>query len=118
MPPDADAIAEAVEQLDYHAFRTAMGVYEEPLEKRVGRWIERYPGAEARLGDGLLISEIAEEVFLNAFDQFTHRPPSLRLGQSLENLIDPSIQVLLCNEGEKENVSFIESAKKLGVTAG
>ncbi len=115
MPPDADAIANAAAQLDYRAFRTAMNVYEDALERRVGRWIERYPDAEARLGDGLLISELVEEVFLNAFDQFNQRPDSLRLGQWLENLIDPSVQMLLRHEGEeKENLSFIASAKDAG----
>jgi ribosome-associated translation inhibitor RaiA len=116
MPPDAQAIDRAVSQLDYGAFRAAMVVYEEALEKRVGRWIERYPEAEAQLGDGLLISEVAEEVFLNAFDQYHHRPASLRLGQWLENLIDPSIQTLLHDGGqEKENVSFVQSANDAGV---
>jgi hypothetical protein len=115
MQPDPEAIERAVRQLDYRAFRAAMGVYEDALEKRVGRWIERYPQAEAKLGDGLLISEIAEEVFLNAFDQYTHRPASLRLGQWLENLIDPSLQTLLHDGGqEKENISFIQSAKEAG----
>jgi hypothetical protein len=115
MPPDAEALDRAVQQLDYRAFRAAMVVYEDALEKRVGRWIERYPEAEAQLGDGLLISEIAEEVFLNAFDQYNKRPAALRLGQWLENLIDPSVQTLLRDGGrEKENLSFIESAKEAG----
>jgi ribosome-associated translation inhibitor RaiA len=115
MPPDPAALDRAAGQLDYRAFRAAMGVYEDALEKRVGRWIERYPDAEARLGDGLLISEIAEEVLLNAFDQYTHRPQSLRLGQWLENLIDPSIQTLLRDgDMEKENLNFIATAKDAG----
>jgi ribosome-associated translation inhibitor RaiA len=115
MPPDAAAIDRAVSQLDYRAFRAAMAVYEDALEKHIGRWIERYPEAEAQLGDGLLISEIAEEVLLNAFDQYHNRPASLRLGQWLENLIDPSIQTLLRDGGkEKENLSFIATAKEAG----
>lgn len=115
MPPDSAALDRAARQLDYRGFRAALNVYEDALEKRVGRWIERYPDAEARLGDGLLISEIAEEVFLNAFDQYNHRPQSLRLGQWLENLIDPSIQTLMHDGGaEKENLSFIATAKEAG----
>ena len=115
MSPDSNALDQAARQLDYRAFRAAMSVYEDALEKRVGRWIERYPVAEAQLGDGLMISEIAEEVFLNAFDQYADRPESLRLGQWLENLIDPSIQILLRDgDMEKENLSFIESAKNAG----
>jgi ribosome-associated translation inhibitor RaiA len=115
MAPDAAALERAVRQLDYGAFRAAMSVYEDALEKRVGRWIERYPEAEAQLGEQLLISEIAEEVILNAFDQYAQRPESLRLGQWLENLIDPSIQTLLRDGGaEKENLRFIETAKEAG----
>jgi len=115
MPPDADALTRSVGQLDYRTFRAAMGVYEDALEKRVGRWIERYPEAEARLGDGLLISEIAEEVLLNAFDSYAHRPQSLRLGQWLENLIDPSIQTLLRDSDvEQENLRFIATAREAG----
>jgi ribosome-associated translation inhibitor RaiA len=115
MPPDAAALDRAVNHLDYRAFRASMNVYEDALEKRVGRWIERYPDAEARLGDGLLISEVVEEVLLNAFDQFRSRPASLRLGQWLENLIDPSLQTLLRDRGnEKENLSFIATAKDAG----
>jgi ribosome-associated translation inhibitor RaiA len=115
MPPDSNAIEQAVRQLDFRAFRAAMNVYEDAVEKRVGRWIERYPDAESRLGDGLLISEVVEEVFLNAFDQYGSRPESLRLGQWLENLIDPSLQSLLRDGGEeKENLSFIQSAKEAG----
>lgn len=115
MPPDSAALDQAVRQLDYRAFRAAMNVYEDALEKRVGRWIERYPAAEAQLGDGILISEIAEEVLLNAFDQYDQRPASLRLGQWLENLIDPSVQTLMQDRGiEKENLSFIATAREAG----
>jgi ribosome-associated translation inhibitor RaiA len=115
MPPNSEVIERAVRQLDYRAFRSAMNVYEDALEKRVGRWIERYPAIEARIGDELLISEIAEEVFLNAFDRYERRPGSLRLGQWLENLIDPSIQTLVRDGGaEKENLSFIQSARDAG----
>jgi ribosome-associated translation inhibitor RaiA len=115
MPPDAAAIDQAVRQLDYRAFRSAMVVYEDALEKRIGRWIERYPDVEARIGDGILISEIAEEVLLNAFDQYDKRPESLRVGQWLENLIDPSLQTLVRDGGaEKENLSFIQSAREAG----
>jgi hypothetical protein len=91
-------------------------VYDEALQKRVGRWIERYPRAEARLGDNLLISEIVEEVFLNAFDQFNDRPEALRLGQWLENLIDPSLRTLFYDgEQERENVRMVETAREAGV---
>jgi len=86
-------------------------VYDESLEKRVGRWIQRYPEIEGQLGEELTISEIVEEVYLNAFDQFATRPV-VRLGEWLESLIDPSVQLLLKQpDDEKANLSFIQSAK-------
>jgi len=73
--------------------------------------VERYPAAEAKLGHGLVISEIVEEVFLNAFERFNDRPP-LRMGEWLESLIDPSLKALLEDTAaEKENLSFIQSAQ-------
>src|SRR6266545_587190 len=55
---------------DYRAFRTALAGYEEWLRKRVGRWVQRYPKAEARIGDGLLLGDLVEEVYLNAFEGY------------------------------------------------
>src|SRR6056297_3784956 len=37
---DLEAVREAFEQNDYAAFRTALFVYEEPIRKRIGRWIQ------------------------------------------------------------------------------
>jgi len=114
-PPDAEAIQRAVEEQDYQAFRQAMAVYEESLELRVGRWVQRYPEAQAQLGAELSIPQIAEAVLLNAFEQFENRPP-LRLGEWIESLIDPSLQALLRDSGdERENLSFIESAKEADI---
>lgn len=111
-PPDAEAIEAAVHDGHYPRFRQAMSVYEESLEGRIGRWVERYPEAESALGETLTISQIVEEVFLNAFEDFSRRPAAMRMGQWLEGLIDPSIQQLLKHrEDEQQNLSFIESAK-------
>jgi ribosome-associated translation inhibitor RaiA len=116
MAADGEAVERAVRNMDYRAFRSAMDVYDEPLEKRIGRWIERYPQAGAQLGKGLLISEIVEEVFLNAFDQYNNRPQALRLGQWLENLIDPSLRTLFYDgDQERENVQMVETARQAGV---
>jgi len=110
-PPDLQAVEAAVGEGDYPRFRQAMSAYEEALEGRVGRWVERYPDAAATLGDGLTISQIVEEVFLNAFEAYGRRPP-IRMGQWLESLIDPSLQQLLKHgDEEQENLSFIELAK-------
>jgi hypothetical protein len=114
MEPDVEQLNHAIAEMDYVAFRNAMSVYEEAVERRVGRWAQRYPIVEDSLGDGLAISEIVEEVFLNAFERFDQRPAALRLGEWLESLIDPSIKALVNDPGfEKENLSFIESAKEI-----
>lgn len=113
MEPDAATLEVALREGDYVKFREALGVYEEPLEKRIGRLVQRVPQAEQRLGHDFVISEIAEEVYLNAFEQFDDRPP-IPLGKWLESLIEPSIIALLENPDEvKENLSFIASAKNL-----
>jgi ribosome-associated translation inhibitor RaiA len=109
--PDNDQLQHAVDEMDYPRFRDLMAVYDESLEGRVGRWVQRYPEIQDQLGQGLNISEIVEEVYLIAFDQFADRPP-LRLGEWLESLIDPAIQLLLKQpDEEKANLSFIQSAK-------
>jgi hypothetical protein len=109
--PDNAELEQAVEGLDYARFRDLLAVYDESLEKRIGRWIQRYPEIEEQLGEELTISEIVEEVYLNAFDQYATRP-ALRLGEWLESLIDPSVQLLLKQpDEEKANLSFIQSAK-------
>lgn len=110
-PPATEELQQTIERQDYPRFRVLLAVYDESLESRVGRWIQRYPAIEEQLGEDLTISEIVEEVYLNAFEQFAERPP-VRLGEWLESLIDPSIHLLLDHpDEEKANLSFIESAK-------
>lgn len=105
--PEMDALQKAVEAGDYAAFRHSTFVYEEPIRKRVGRWIQRYPDVEAQLGDRLKIEDIVEEVFLNAFEQFESRPDMMRLGEWLEQLIDPSVKQLMRHPDEElENINF------------
>ena len=110
LPPDLEAIQKAVAEMDYPAFRTAMSVYEDAVQRRAGRWVERYPEAADSLGDGIVMSDIVEEVFLNAFEQFDNRP-ARPMGEWLESLIDPSIQDYLKDPvGEKENIEMVQSA--------
>lgn len=91
---DLAALETAVRDADYAAFRRLMLVYESDLEKRVGRWIKRYPEVEAMLGREVTIGQIVEDVFVAAFDRFLERPTD-RLGHWLEQLIDGSIKALL-----------------------
>ena len=110
--PDTEILDRALEEQDYAAYREAMYVYEEPLRKRIGRWIARYPEIDGHLGDQLTLADIVEEVFLNSFERWESRPESLRIGDWLEHLIDPSIKALLKNPtAEMENISFARSLR-------
>ncbi len=111
-PPDPAAIAAAVQAGDYEAFRTATLGYEEALRKRAGRWVERYPDVQARIGKGLAIDDIVEGVFLRAFEAFDHRPRDLRVGEWLASFLDPQVKALQHNPDEElENINLVRSAR-------
>ena len=111
-PPDMAAIDAAVRDQDYAAFRTATFAYEEPVRKRVGRWVERYPEAVARIGKQLEIADIVEEVFLDAFENYDRRPEGMRFGDWLESRIDPAVKELLRNpDAELENIRLARAAR-------
>ena len=113
-PPDLAAVQMAAAEGDYKAFRTSLAVYEEAVQARAGRWVERYPEAVERLGDGLVMSDVVEEVFLLAFERFADRP-ARPMGEWLESLIDPAIQALLKNPAaEKENIEMVQTAMSRG----
>lgn len=110
--PDPGALERSVREGDYSAFRTALLPYEEPLRRRVGRWVARYPEADARIGSELTLADIVEAVFLNAFEGFDGRPREVRLGQWLEGLIDSSLRALLRDpDAELENVRFVRTLR-------
>ncbi len=111
---DVDSLNAAVEQDNYPAFRRAIDVFEESLNRRIGRWLEKYPEARARLGETITVSDIVEEVFLNAFDRFASRSHSVSPGKWLEALIDPSIQALIqAPDEEFARISFSRSAVEI-----
>jgi ribosome-associated translation inhibitor RaiA len=108
--PDGEAIARAVSEDDYEVFRRACDVYEEPVRKSVGRWIQRYPKLNAEIGENLPIADIVEEVFLNAFEQFDSKPQNVPMSDWLDSLIDPSLTALTQRpDDELDNVSFVRS---------
>ncbi len=110
--PDMAAIDAAVRDQDYAAFRTATFAYEESVRKRIGRWVERYPKAEAQIGKGLKIADLVEEVFLDAFEKYARQPVGVRFGEWLEGLIDPAVKELLKNpDAELENIRQARSAR-------
>lgn len=105
--PDLAALEAAARDGDYLAFRQAMRPYDDSLDHHLGRWVKRYPQIEARLGQDLVIADLVEEVYLNAFEGLAGRPAG-RMGNWLESLIDPSLRALLLNaEDERENLSFV-----------
>jgi ribosome-associated translation inhibitor RaiA len=111
LSPDVAALDAAVRDGDYAAFRRAAYGYEEPLRKRIGRWIERYPEVGARIGKGLEIADVVEGVFLNAFEGYGQRPGAVRFGDWLERLIDPAVKTLGKDGGaELENVRLARTA--------
>jgi ribosome-associated translation inhibitor RaiA len=104
---DADAISAAVEAGDYNAFRHALAPYEDRLNDRIGRYVQQFPEIETRLGETYTIGDFVEEVYLNAFERFEHRPNEVRLGEWLEGLIAPSVKLVAENPAEElENISF------------
>ncbi len=104
---------------DYAAFRTATFAYEEPLRKRAGRWVERYPRAEAQIGNKLEMADVVEEVFLDAFEQYDRRPKGVRFGEWLEGLIDPAVKELLAHPDEElENIALARTARAAEDGAG
>jgi len=111
--PDDGPLAEAVRTGDYRTFRTSLAGYEEWLRKRVGRWVQRYPEAEAQVGDGGFLGDLVEEVYLNAFEGFARRPTEVRFTEWLDQLIDPSVRALLRHpDQERENASLVRSLRE------
>jgi hypothetical protein len=110
--PDWQALQQAVRDRDYESFRQALFVYEEPLRLRIGRWIQRYPELNARLGERVSLPDIIEEVFLNAFEQYESRPQQRPLGEWLDHLVDPSLKELLASPTQElENIGLIRSQR-------
>lgn len=111
--PNLEDLDEAVFDNDYQEFRTLLGGFDEPLVLRIGRWIQRYPETEARLGVDFFLSDLVEEVYLNAFERWTERPKQVRFGNWLEQLIDPSIRLLVEHPSQElENIELVRLARQ------
>ena len=108
---DLGAVDRAVAAGDYAAFRAALLPFEDPVQARAGRWVQRYPEYEARIGKDIKLSDVTEEIFLTAFDRYATRPDGLHLSEWLGNLIDPSVKALMTNTAdEKENINLARTA--------
>jgi ribosome-associated translation inhibitor RaiA len=121
LAPDAVAIDASVRDGDYPAFRTAITGYEEPVRARVGRWVERYPEVAARIGKGLEIDDLVEDVFLTAFEEYEHRPREVRFGEWLGHIIDPTVKAMAAHpdrELETDNMARLAREAEMGSGAG
>lgn len=104
---DAGALIQAVENDDYIEFRRRMDVFEPALSERIGRWLGKYPEIQAEAEWPISVSDIVEEVFLNAFDQFDLRSHDVPPGDWLESLIDPAVQAILQSpDDEYQRIAF------------
>lgn len=99
--PDLTSIKEAVRDGDYHAFRVATFEYEEALTQCVGRWFFRYPDLEAEVGSRIMIDDVVEAVFLDAFERYESKPHEVGLGQWLESLVDGTTKRFLSRPSEE-----------------
>jgi ribosome-associated translation inhibitor RaiA len=112
-PLDAEVVDDAAAQSDYAAYRRATLPMEEALRKRVGRWVQRYPEFEARIGKGVEIEDVVEDVFLMAFENHAHRPLDVPYGLWLEGFIDRAVKALLQGgDAEKENMDLIRAGRQ------
>jgi len=110
-PVDAEALDRAAAAGDYPVFRAAIAGYEGPLRLRVGRWVERYPAVQGRIGKGLETVDVAEAVLLAAFEGHPNRPPGVPYGEWLEGLIDGAVRAFEHDpDGELENVNMARTA--------
>jgi ribosome-associated translation inhibitor RaiA len=110
-PVDLAAIDAAAAAMDYVAYRSAVAPYEDSLRVRVGRWVERYPAMQARLGNGLNVNQLVDGVFLTALEGHDRRPKEARYGEWLETLIAPTIRAIEHDPaGELENINMARSA--------
>jgi ribosome-associated translation inhibitor RaiA len=108
---DLGAVDRAVAGGDYAAFRAALLPFEDAVQARAGRWVQRYPAFEARLGKDVKLSDVTEEIFLTAFDQYEQRPEGLHVSEWLVSLIDPAVRILMTRTAEeKENINLARSA--------
>lgn len=110
-PIDFNALDDAVRAADYASFRAAIAPYEDPLRVRIGRWVERCPAVQVRMGRGLETIDLADAVFLAAFEAHETRADGVRYGEWLEGLIDPVVRAFEHHpDRELENVNMVRSA--------
>ena len=107
---DVNALVQAVQNDDFSEFRKQIDVFESALAKRITHWMQRYPEIESQSDHPIAVSDVVEEVFLNAFDRFEQRSHQVPPGEWLESLIDPSVQAILqAPDEEYERIQFAKA---------
>jgi ribosome-associated translation inhibitor RaiA len=115
--PHIEAARRAVATGDYAAFHTALQGYEEPLRDRVGRWVDRQPKADGQVGRRFTITDLVEEVYLDAFEAWERRPREIPLGDWLAGLIDPAFKEMMQDpDATLENVRMVRSLQGVPTT--
>jgi hypothetical protein len=112
--PRSRVVADAARHGDYHTFRTALAGYEEWLRRRVGRWVQRYPTVDARIGGDILIGDLIEQVYLLAFERFAHRPTVVPLHEWLDALIDTAVKAVMRKTDEEHEVASMARTVRAG----
>ncbi len=104
---DGQQVVAAVASGNYTEFRKAMYPIEESLRNRIGRWVQRFPQIEDKIGTRFTIADVVEETFMLAFDRYAEWRPEMFFGQWIETLIDPAMKAIAHDpEGELETISF------------
>lgn len=111
---DYQAVELASASQNYESFRRELSGFEEPVRKRVGRWIQRYPELDQTFGEYLPMDDLVEEVMLTAFEEYPNRPGAMLVGDWLESLIDPAMRSFLVHpEEELEAISFARTLREM-----
>lgn len=111
--PDVGRLGQAVQAGDYSSFREGLADFEEWLRDRVGRWVQRYPDADERVGEVIPIADVVEEIYLMAFERYHERPDEIPFHQWLDDLVDPSLRAIYRNwDEERENVSLARTLRE------
>lgn len=111
--PDEGPVAGAARAGDYGKFRNLLADYEDWLSDRVGRWVQRYPEIDARIGDDLLLGDIVEEVYLKAMQRYEERTATQSLGDWLNSLIDSSLREMVSHPiEERENIGMARTMRE------
>lgn len=112
--PALEKLQSAFGAQDYESFRQELSGFEEPVRRRIGRWIQRYPELDHTFGEYFPIDDLVEEVMLTAFEQYESRPEVMRIGDWLESLIAPSMRnFLLHPEEELEAISYARTLREM-----